>query len=130
VLVDEIDASVVFYGTPSAELARMQELRKPLQAHFGELDNLPNFSDPVRKTPFWSQFYIIKTIILPRQAQDKHRESTQKRRRFVQAAVDQLESLLQSAAGYSEVHRQENAVFAMPFYSKSHHLTKTGSGQT
>jgi hypothetical protein len=129
VLVDEIDASVVFYGTPSAELARMQELRKPLQAHFGELDNLPNFSDPVRKTPFLSHFYVT-TIILPRLAQDKHRESTQKRRRFVQAAVDQLESLLQSAAGYSEVHRQENAVFAMPFYSKSHHLTKTGSGQT
>ena len=128
-LVDEIDASVVFYGTPSAELARMQELRKPLQAHFGELDNLPNFSDPVRKTPFWSQF-CVNTIILPRPAQDKHRESTQKRRRFVQAAVDQLESLLQSAAGYSEVHRQENAVLGMQFNSKSHHLTKTGSGLT
>ena len=55
-LVDEIDASVVFYGTPSAELARMQELRKPLQAHFGDLDNLPNFSDPVRKRPFLEPF--------------------------------------------------------------------------
>ena len=59
-LVDEIDASVVFYGTPSAELARMQELRKPLQAHFGELDNLPNFSDPVRKTPFFEPFIHYK----------------------------------------------------------------------
>jgi hypothetical protein len=38
------------------------------------------------KTCFLSHFYI-QTIILPRQAQDKHRESTQKRRmRFVQAS--------------------------------------------
>ena len=32
---------------------------------------------------FLSRFYV-KTIILPTQARDKHRESTQKRRRFVQ----------------------------------------------
>jgi hypothetical protein len=32
---------------------------------------------PVRKTPFWSNLYI-KTIILPRQARDKHRENSKK----------------------------------------------------
>jgi hypothetical protein len=40
----------------------------------------------VRKTPFLSNLYI-KTIILPRHAQDKHRESTQERRRFVQGCA-------------------------------------------
>jgi hypothetical protein len=39
---------------------------------------------PVRKTPLLGQFYI-KTIILPRQARDKHRESTQKRTVLSQA---------------------------------------------
>ena len=35
----------------------------------------------LRKTAFWSHLYI-KTIILPRQARDKHRESTQKKMPF------------------------------------------------
>ena len=43
--IDEIDAAVVFYGTPSPTLADMRTLRKPLQAHFGALDDLADFSD-------------------------------------------------------------------------------------
>jgi len=33
-----------------------------------------------KKRLFWSHFYILQTIILPRQARDKHRASTQKER--------------------------------------------------
>jgi hypothetical protein len=38
----------------------------------------------VRKTPFLRSHFILNIIILPRQARDKHRESTQKRDRFAQ----------------------------------------------
>jgi hypothetical protein len=38
---------------------------------------------PVRKTPLLSHFYDKTPIILPRQARDKHRESTQNRGRVV-----------------------------------------------
>eukprot|EP01046_Picozoa_sp_COSAG06_P040921 COSAG06_NODE_5008_length_3794_cov_4.359946_6_plen_248_part_01 len=48
-------------------------------------------SDQVRQTPFWSRLYI-KTFILPRQARDKHSESTQKKEWLclVRPAQDQL----------------------------------------
>jgi len=42
-------------------------------------------SEKVRKTTFFEP-YLLKTIIFPRQARDKHRESTQKRRRSLQEA--------------------------------------------
>jgi hypothetical protein len=43
----------------------------------------------LRKTAFLSHLYI-KTIILPRQARDKHRENTQKRCRFPHTAIQQV----------------------------------------
>jgi hypothetical protein len=51
----------------------------------------------LRKTAFLSHFYI-KTIILPRQARDKHRESTQKKMPFfapASAGATVLVSILQ-----------------------------------
>ncbi|KAF6173268.1 hypothetical protein GIB67_026963 [Kingdonia uniflora] len=45
VLVPEVDAVVAFYGVPSPELADPAKAKKPLQAHFGELDSFVGFSD-------------------------------------------------------------------------------------
>ena len=36
----------------------------------------PILFDQVRKTPLFGAIFILKTIVLPRQARDKHREST------------------------------------------------------
>lgn len=45
VLVPEIDAAVAFYGVPPTELADAANIKVPVQAHFGELDNIVGFSD-------------------------------------------------------------------------------------
>eukprot|EP00250_Pteridium_aquilinum_P000179 c10202_g1_i1 orf=172-966(+) len=45
VLVPGLDAAVAFYGTPSPELADVSKVKIPVQAHFGELDNIAGFSD-------------------------------------------------------------------------------------
>ncbi|KAK1302383.1 hypothetical protein QJS10_CPB12g00672 [Acorus calamus] len=45
VLVPEVDAVVAFYGVPSSELADPSQVKAPVQAHFGELDNFVGFSD-------------------------------------------------------------------------------------
>uniref|UniRef100_A0A1D1XG33 Protein usf n=1 Tax=Anthurium amnicola TaxID=1678845 RepID=A0A1D1XG33_9ARAE len=45
VLVPEVDAAVAFYGVPSSELADPSLAKAPIQAHFGELDNIVGFSD-------------------------------------------------------------------------------------
>lgn len=45
VLVPGIDAVVGFYGTPSPELADSSQAKAPVQAHFGESDNIAGFSD-------------------------------------------------------------------------------------
>lgn len=45
VLVPEIDAAVAFYGVPPNELADPTNIKVPVQAHFGELDNIVGFSD-------------------------------------------------------------------------------------
>lgn len=45
VLVPEIDAAVAFYGVPPTELADAANIKVPVQAHFGELDNIAGFSD-------------------------------------------------------------------------------------
>ncbi|KAL2649786.1 hypothetical protein R1flu_017914 [Riccia fluitans] len=45
VLVPEIDAAVAFYGSPDPGLADAATVKKPVQAHFGELDNFKGFSD-------------------------------------------------------------------------------------
>lgn len=46
VLVPEIDAIVAFYGVPPPSLADPAHAKAPVQAHFGELDNIDGFSDP------------------------------------------------------------------------------------
>ncbi|CAA2961167.1 carboxymethylenebutenolidase homolog [Olea europaea subsp. europaea] len=45
VLVPGVDAVVAFYGVPSPELADPLHAKAPVQAHFGELDNIVGFSD-------------------------------------------------------------------------------------
>ncbi|CAI9304014.1 unnamed protein product [Lactuca saligna] len=45
VLVPEVDAAVAFYGVPPNELADPANIKVPVQAHFGELDNIVGFSD-------------------------------------------------------------------------------------
>ncbi|KAL2464885.1 alpha/beta-Hydrolases superfamily protein [Abeliophyllum distichum] len=45
VLVPGVDAVVAFYGVPSPELADPVHAKAPVQAHFGELDNVVGFSD-------------------------------------------------------------------------------------
>ena len=44
--VPEISASAPFYGIPKPELADLTTITIPLQCHFGELDEITNFSDP------------------------------------------------------------------------------------
>lgn len=46
VLVDNIDAAAPFYGIPSSSLADPSNSKVPIQAHFGNDDNLEGFSDP------------------------------------------------------------------------------------
>lgn len=45
VLVPGVEAVVAFYGVPSSELADPVHAKAPVQAHFGELDNVVGFSD-------------------------------------------------------------------------------------
>lgn len=45
VLIPEVDAVVSFYGVPASELADPAQIKAPVQAHFGELDNIVGFSD-------------------------------------------------------------------------------------
>lgn len=45
VLVPGVDAGVAFYGVPPPELADPTNVKAPVQAHFGELDNFVGFSD-------------------------------------------------------------------------------------
>nr|GEU50186.1 carboxymethylenebutenolidase homolog [Tanacetum cinerariifolium] len=48
VLVPGIDAAVAFYGVPPTELADATNIKVPVQAHFGECDNVVGFSDITR----------------------------------------------------------------------------------
>jgi carboxymethylenebutenolidase len=45
-LVDEISCASAFYGIPDPSLADMATIAKPVEAHFGDLDDLAGFSDP------------------------------------------------------------------------------------
>jgi len=82
----------------------------------------------VRNDNVWptSRVKMIKMMVSPRQAQDKHRESTQKRRLcFISNAADPAPRLdIQAKPG------EKNVLFAMPFIYKNDLFTKTGSGQT
>jgi hypothetical protein len=86
-----------------------------------------------RKTPLFAPF-IYTHFFLPRQARDKHRESTQKRVVFCAGKwlfdTDTDDSgyyayIVPSTGGPGE----KTALFA-PFIYKKDHFTKTGSGQT
>mmetsp|Transcript_30191 Transcript_30191/g.39783 ORF Transcript_30191/g.39783 Transcript_30191/m.39783 type:complete len:252 (+) Transcript_30191:190-945(+) len=46
ILVNEIDCAAPFYGIPEPALCDPINCRKPIQAHFGELDTHESFSDP------------------------------------------------------------------------------------
>jgi hypothetical protein len=80
-------------------------------------------------------------IILPRQARDKHREKLKKERNVVSAGPIRLASDPSLALfiapvapvapdGVALMIGAGNASFAMPFYAKNDHFSKTGSGQT
>jgi len=45
-LTKHVDVAVSFYGIPPAALCDLRNIKVPVQAHFGELDNLKGFSDP------------------------------------------------------------------------------------
>jgi hypothetical protein len=47
------------------------------------LDDVSDCGGPTGKNTHLQRHLILKTIILPRQARDKHRESTQKRDAFL-----------------------------------------------
>ena len=81
-----------------------------------------------QKTVFLSHL-SIRTIILPRQARDTHRESTQKRDRFLTGDNNGTNTQLctfPNASGCA----QGKHTFQKPFYTKHDRFTKTGSGQT
>ncbi|XP_059150007.1 protein usf-like isoform X2 [Physella acuta] len=50
-LVQEIDASVPFYGIPSAELCDVTKIKIPLQCHFAEKDDTKGFASPDEYRP-------------------------------------------------------------------------------
>jgi hypothetical protein len=77
---------------------------------------------PAQETAFLSHLYI-KTIILPRQARDKHRQNSKKDAPFFAPKNSWI-------AAASEYVLQKTPFFAMPLIHKNHHFTKTGSGQT
>jgi carboxymethylenebutenolidase len=43
---DDVTCAAPFYGTPDPGICQTEKISKPVQAHFGELDNLAGFSDP------------------------------------------------------------------------------------
>lgn len=43
---DDVTCAAPFYGTPDPAICQTDKITKPVQAHFGELDNLAGFSDP------------------------------------------------------------------------------------
>jgi len=44
--VKEIDAGICFYGAPDLSKLPIDNIKIPLQAHFGDLDDAKEFSDP------------------------------------------------------------------------------------
>jgi hypothetical protein len=65
-------------------------------------------------------FSLHKTVHLPRQARDEHKET---RKRGAASAGWRIPPVLWSVVG------EENGIFE-PFIYKNEHFTKTGSGQT
>jgi len=49
-LCPDISAAAPFYGIPSAQLCDITKIRAPVQAHFGEKDDIAGFSSPADYT--------------------------------------------------------------------------------
>jgi hypothetical protein len=80
---------------------------------------------------------MLKLIMLPRQARDKHRENSKKETRFLIVSVGTLTNLIKltDADGSGTIDCDEfdqvlKRVFSRHFYTKDDKFTKTGSGQT
>jgi hypothetical protein len=80
---------------------------------------------------------MLKLIMLPRQARDKHRENSKKETRFLIVSVGTLTNLIKltDADGSGTIDCDEfdqvlKRVFSRHFYTKDDQFTKTGSGQT
>jgi carboxymethylenebutenolidase len=43
---DVIDAAAPFYGIPGEDLCNVSTIKRPVQCHFGSLDQLEGFSSP------------------------------------------------------------------------------------
>ena len=43
----DVCCAVAFYGTPGRELCQPETIKKPVQGHFGELDTMEGFSNPM-----------------------------------------------------------------------------------
>jgi len=43
---DDVTCAAPFYGTPDPGICQTEQISKPVQAHFGAMDNLAGFSDP------------------------------------------------------------------------------------
>lgn len=43
---DDVTCAAPFYGTPDPGICQTEKISKPVQAHFGAMDNLAGFSDP------------------------------------------------------------------------------------
>lgn len=59
-----VDCAVPFYGTPGAAVCTPEDIKVPLQAHFGELDTLKGFSDVEVSTVCMQMVteYVIKDL--------------------------------------------------------------------
>jgi hypothetical protein len=68
----------LFHLGPSERFSAAATARFAAEGGVRILD-LHEVAKQVRKTPFWSHFYI-KTILLPRQAREKHRKNSKKHR--------------------------------------------------
>jgi hypothetical protein len=94
----------------------------------GVLGNESDCPLPVRKRPFLRCHFILKTIILPRQARDKHRENS-KKDAFLGGARLALPVPNGSPASVDGAKNACTISFAR-VYAKSDRFVKTGSGQT
>ena len=102
----------------------------------------PRPSDGIRIHPWasaWDRYagrelYIlrhlfIKTIILPRQARDKHRENSQKRA-FPHRHAGRECHVHSDSKGVCELYLEQCLFFLAPFSTKNDDVTKAGTGQT
>ena len=85
------------------------------------------------------RLFLLKLIVLPRQARDKHRESTQKKREARFCRREDVVALRcdvvacdppMADAPLRNAEARKNAPFLASILHKNDRFTKTGSGQT